>query len=257
VTPAFYNRTADGYTPQPYVTGPWADGLSHAGPPAALLLNEVAKGVDGMAIARATFEIPGPIPIVPYTVSVGELRGGKKIRLLQVELRTEADDTAMSALIWCIRKADIGLAKNDPYSFSFSDPTNLPSAAIPIREGIDYFDGGDMRTAVGTPFRGGPSTVVVRQTIPLIAGEEEHPYAKCGMFGDLANGTASILPFGEMLAINIDLTLYLSRAPESDWIALKSTTISHGLGLGMTDSLVYDASGFVGKANQSVFFDHF
>jgi hypothetical protein len=102
-----------------------------------------------------------------------------------------------------------------------------------------------------------PSTVLAKQAIPLIAGERAHSYAKCGLFGDLASRTSSILPLGEMLAINVDFTLYLGRATESERLALKTATTSHGLGLGMTDTLVYDASGFVGKANQSVFFVHF
>ena len=58
-----------------------------------------------------------------------------------------------------------------------------------------------------------------------------------------------------LLAIDIDITLYLGRRPKGEWFAIESLTISHGMGLGMTDALVYDASGFVGKANQSISFD--
>ncbi len=257
MTKAFYERTGDGFTPTDYVTGPWADDLSHAGPPAALLLNEIAARAEGMGITRATFEIPVPIPKVPYRIVIEDLRGGRKIRLVHADLITPDDTKVMSVNAWCMRTTDAGLPTSDPYSLDFPDPDDCAPMRMHLRDGIDYFDGVDARTAEGTPFGGGPSTIWVRQTVPLISGELSHPYARCGLFGDLANGTAPIVPFGEILAINTDLTLYLSRAPESEWMALKSLTISHGLGLGMTDSLVYDASGFVGRANQSVFFDHF
>jgi hypothetical protein len=55
--------------------------------------------------------------------------------------------------------------------------------------------------------------------------------------------------------VNTDVTVYFARNPAGDWISLQSTTNSSGLGLGMTDSLLYDTSGFVGTANKSIFFD--
>ena len=58
-----------------------------------------------------------------------------------------------------------------------------------------------------------------------------------------------------LLCVNTDLTVYMGRRPIGEWIGFDSSTNSSGLGLGMTDSLLYDASGFIGTANQSIFFD--
>lgn len=112
-----------------------------------------------------------------------------------------------------------------------------------------------MRTASGNPFMGGPAAIRIRRSIPLIDGETADPYALFGLFGTLGNGIAAIEPLNQLLAVNTDLTVCMARRPIGEWIASESLTISQGLGLGMTDSLVYDATGFVGKANQSIFFD--
>jgi hypothetical protein len=112
-----------------------------------------------------------------------------------------------------------------------------------------------MRVAAGSPFGGGSSTCWIRLLHPVIEGESTNAFARAAAVCDFANGVSAVEPFSEMVAINTDLTIYFSRAPVGEWIALDSRTNSSGLGLGMTDSLVYDASGFVGTTNQSIFFD--
>lgn len=89
--------------------------MSHAGPPAALLLNSVAKEVGDMGITRATFEIPRGIPKVPCTVQIEDIRGGGKIRLLRAKLRSETDDVPVSAHVWCIRTVSALLPSSDPF----------------------------------------------------------------------------------------------------------------------------------------------
>ena len=112
-----------------------------------------------------------------------------------------------------------------------------------------------MRVASGTPFGGGPAVCWFRLLRPVIHGEQTNRFAYMAALADFANGISALRPFSEMIAINTDLAIYLSREPVGDWVALDSRTNSSGLGLGMTDSLVYDASGFVGTTNQSIFFD--
>ena len=255
MTKAFYVRSGSTFAPTDYVTGPWDPDLSHAGPPAALLLNAVAQQAEDMGISRATFEIPRGIPKVPCTIEIEDVRPGAKIRLLRASLRSETDDVLMSAHMWCIRTTHKGLPTSDPYPLELPSVDECEPFGLDFGVSLGYMDGVDMRIARGTPFLGGPAAIWIRQTIPLIDGESADPYALCGMFGDLGNGISAIEPLNQLFAVNTDLTLYMARRPIGEWVASESLTISHGLGLGMTDSLVYDATGFVGKANQSIFFD--
>ena len=254
MTQAYYVQDGEHFHPTDIVTGPWDPDLSHAGPPAALLLHAVTSSITGMGVTRASFEIPRGIPKVPYTVHLEDIRPGRKVRLVSAALRAPDDSTLMAANVWLIRESDDGLPSADPYPLTLPPPDACQEFSIDFG-GVGYMDGVEIRTAAGAPFRGGPAAIWIRRTVPLIEGVETDPYTDCGLFGDLGNGISAIEPLQKLIAINTDLTLYLARRPIGEWIAMESLTISQGLGLGMTDSLVYDASGFVGKANQSIFFD--
>ena len=251
---ASYSRTGDIYTPTDFTTGPWDPDLCHAGPPAGLLLDALARSASEMMITRVTYEIPRGIPKVPCRIFIEELRGGRKVRLLEARLEDLEGATLMTARAWSIRVKREGIPVHDPIPLDFPPPEACEPLLFPF-DGIGYMDAVEMRTISGQPFRGGDGAIWIRQTMPLVHGEESDPYARCGVFGDLGNGIAAMGSMADLMAINTDVTLYLSRRPASEWMALSSLTISHGLGLGITDSLVYDASGFVGKANQSIYID--
>ena len=253
---AFYERTTDGFHPTEYVTGPWDPRMSHAGPPAALLINEIDAAVPGMEITKVSFEIPRGIPKVPYRIMVDVVRPGRRIQHVDAAIVDPDGSTLMSASASCIRFLDAPtLPVGEAPPLDLRPPEDCEPLSFRITSGLGYMDGVEMRTAEGTPFRGGPAAIWIRQVIPLIGGEATDPMTRCGLFGDLGNGISALAPFNELLCINTDLSLYIARNPESDWIGMRSTTVTSGLGLGMTDSVVYDASGFVARANQSIFFD--
>ena len=52
--------------------------------------------------------------------------------------------------------------------------------------------------------------------------------------------------------INPDLTLYIDRPPQGEWICLDArTTIAEG-GIGVSESVLYDRAGMVGRATQAL-----
>jgi len=254
---AFYERTNDGFHPTDYVTGPWDPTKSHAGPPAALLIAQIGAAVPGMGITKVSYEIPRAIPKVPYRIRVDIVRPGRRIQHVDAAILDDEGTELMTASASCIRISDEPLPASDPIARDLPDPEECEPLDFPGKSGIGYMDGVEMRRAEGRPFVSGPAAIWIRQTIPLVAGESVDPLTRCGLFGDLGNGISAIAPFDELLCINTDLTLHIARKPESDWIAVRSMTVTSGLGLGMTDSVVYDATGFVARANQSIYFDRF
>jgi hypothetical protein len=228
--------------------------MSHAGPPAGLLIDAIARSDPSMGITRVTYEIPKGIPKVPATITLRELRPGRKIRLIEATLADLSGDALMVARAWLIRVSDHPLPTSDPFPMEFPPPEDCEPVDFP-HAGVGYMDAVEMRRISGDPFRGGPAAIWIRQTMPLVAAHEVDPYARCGVFGDLGNGISAMDSMTDVMAINTDLTLYLTRRPVSEWMAIRSETVSHGFGLGISDSLVYDASGFVGTANQSLFID--
>lgn len=254
MTEASYTQHGAVYTPTDYVTGPWDPTLSHAGPPAGLLVDAIARSDPDMGITRVTFEIPRGIPKVPATIVLTELRPGRRIRLVEATLADLSGEALMVARAWLIRVSNTDLPSSDPFPMEFPPPESCEPVDFPHR-GTGYMDAVEMRRISGNPFRGGPAAIWIRQTMPLVAERAADTYALCGLFGDLGNGISAMESMRDLLAVNTDLTLYLTRRPVSQWMAIQSVTVSHGLGLGISDSLVYDASGFVGTANQSLFID--
>ena len=99
---------------------------------------------------------------------------------------------------------------------------------------------------------GGPATAWFRLRIPILDGEEPSALQRLAAAADFGNGISSPLSWGEYLFINPDLTLYLDREPMGEWIGLAaSTTIAAG-GIGVSESVLYDERGRIGRATQAL-----
>ena len=84
-----------------------------------------------------------------------------------------------------------------------------------------------MRFAAGGWDEPGPATVWTRLRVPVVAGEEPSRPQRVLAVADSANGVSAVLPFGDWLFINPELTVHLRRAARGEWICLDAeTTIS-------------------------------
>jgi len=256
VAESLYVPSGEVFEPTGFVRGPWSYEHCHGGPPGALLATVILQSRPEMAMTRITVDIPGPIPIVPVKTEVEVLRPGKKITHIAARLIGLDGTQYASAASWLMR-TDENVVPATERTGSVPIP---PEESSPIH--LNFWDGEpqygravEVLAASGTPFGGGPATAWFNLTMPVIEGEEILPSARTTAVSDFPNGISALAPFSELLCVNTDLTVYMGRNPVGKWIALKSTTNSSGLGLGMTDSLLYDASGFFGTANQSIFFD--
>jgi hypothetical protein len=90
--------------------------------------------------------------------------------------------------------------------------------------------------------------------LPLVAGEQATPLQQVAALADFGNGLSRVLAGGWWF-INADLTVYLERYPEGEWLALRSRTDIDPTGVGLAQSEVFDADGSIGHALQSLFVD--
>jgi Thioesterase-like superfamily len=95
----------------------------------------------------------------------------------------------------------------------------------------------------------------MRLAIPLIAGQTPTPLQRALAAADFGNGVSSALPWGQFLFINTDLTVYLARTPEGEWIALDAHTDVDPRGTGVAYSRLYDERGPIGHSLQGLFID--
>jgi hypothetical protein len=110
----------------------------------------------------------------------------------------------------------------------------------------------DIRFLSGSYLEPGPATAWFRLRHPLVAGEEPSSLQRLAAAADFGNGISAILPWDDYVFINPDLTVYLEREPVGEWFLLESQTRLGREGIGMSESLIYDERGRVGRALQAL-----
>lgn len=101
-----------GWEPTAYSRGPWSPDALHGGPVAALLARE-AEVVGGTAAggtgvdwqpARLSIELLRPVPLAPLAVTATVTRPGRKVQLVDAELRAAGSDVLATARLLRIRR---------------------------------------------------------------------------------------------------------------------------------------------------------
>ncbi len=69
---------------------------------------------------------------------------------------------------------------------------------------------------------------------------------------DFGNGISSAVRWDQYLFINPELTVYLLRQPEGEWIGNDATTAIDPGGIGVADATLHDARGPFARAVQSL-----
>jgi hypothetical protein len=122
--------------------------------------------------------------------------------------------------------------------------------------GPGYNDlGVEIRFVEGGFRSAGPGIAWVRLRVPVVAGEEPTPLSRAAGAADLGNGLSSVLNMRQWRYVNPDLTIHLGRPPAGEWILVKSITYPFDTGAGFAESALYDATGRIGRAVQSLFID--
>jgi hypothetical protein len=250
VTDAFYEPLGDGrFRSTPHTAGPWDPAFQHAGPPAALLGRALERCAprDDLVPARLTFEILRPVPVAELAVTARVVRPGRSVELLDGEL-TAGGEPVMTVRAWRVKATGAETVADQA-------PPARPAEATPPPPGLDGFGYGqavELRFAAGAWQEAGPATVWTRLRVPVVAGEEPTGLQRVLAVADSANGVSAVLPLGEWLFINPELTVHLRRPPHGEWICLDAeTTISHG-GAGFARSVLSDDDGVVAQGAQSL-----
>ena len=236
--------------------GPWDAGAQHGGAPAALLMRafERLPVADGLTIARVTYELLRPAPLGELEVEAEIVRPGRRVQLLEGAMRTADGIEVVRARALQVRAAEI----------EGGDPETAPPGPEQGHEhepGAEGFvppyspmfapDAIEIRFVSGM-FGHGPATAWFRMRVPVVAGEEPTPLQRLAAAGDFGNGISAILSWHETVFINPDLTLYVDRPPEGEWIGLESRTVIPRGGVGIAESVIYDTRGRVGRAIQAL-----
>lgn len=250
---AYFERLSDtAFRATEAVQGAWNTSEQHIAPTIGLLAHLVethrdARRDDALTLARVSYDILGVLPIDVVEVDIRVIRPGRTIELVEAML-SHAGRPAVILRAWLMQTADT---------------SSIEGGALPVMPPLDshaewhagdvwpgaFVRSGDFRHREDEP---GRASAWVRPHLPLLPGEVVSATARALGVVDLANGMTPRVPIGAAFFPNVDLTAHLFRVPDEGWIGLDTTVTFGGDGVGITHSVLNDASGPFGTSVQSL-----
>jgi hypothetical protein len=253
---ALYVPDAGLWHPTGLTRGPWDPGLQHAGPPAALLARavEAASGIAGGQTVRLSYDILRPVPIAPLRVEALLRRPGRRVELVEAELRDEGGTPLMRATAWRMRREAVALPSG---IVALDPPPAPPEAGVEADFGawidpVAYHRAFEWRWVEGRFTEPGPATAWARLQVELVAGEPATPLQRLITMADAASGISSVLDWAAYTFVNVDLGIHLERPPEGEWMAMAATTRPGTDGAALCTSVLSDGRGRVGVSTHSL-----
>jgi hypothetical protein len=247
--------------------GPWDPRALHGGPPAALLAEAIEAvpddGTDWF-VSRLTVELERPVPLEPLTVQAHVLRPGRKVSVIDASITHAATGTVLArARALRIRRADVPLPHHDgdlAPMLAIDAPPAGPEDGFEdvIKETgyIGFHNGAVEHRFLELPdAAGGEVFDWIRLIVPVLPDRPLTPLQRVAAAADFANGISHVLPFETHTFVNPDLTIHLFQPMAGEWVGMRSNTHHGTQGVGMSDTVLYDIGGRIGRANQSLLLD--
>ncbi|HEU4481344.1 MAG TPA: thioesterase family protein, partial [Actinomycetota bacterium] len=250
----FVRSTEEEFLPTGLTRGPWDPDAQHGGPPAALLGRgvEEAAGAADMQVVRLTFEILRPVPLTPLRLTSQVARPGRRVQMIDASLSDE-EGPVMTARGWVMRMQEIEpVAPDEDRSPPPSHERGHEVELFDSQAEVSYLTGMEWRFVRGAFLEPGPATAWLRMRHPLVDGEPVSPLTRVLIAADSASGISAALDPKQWLFINPDLTVYLHRMPEGEWVCLEAATTIESHGIGAASSRVHDERGPIGTTGQSL-----
>jgi acyl-coenzyme A thioesterase PaaI-like protein len=204
-----------------------------------------------MGVARVTVDLMRPVPTGELVVGTRIVREGKKVQLIDVEIR--AGDLQVA------RASVLRLRWEDQHAVAETPPIELPGArsGTPTHPptGVGFSQLFDMKAVEGSFEALGPAAVWFRMDAALVADEDTLPAARAVACADFANGIASVLPFDAWSYPSTDLTVSFIREPVGRDILVDAECWAGPDGRGITQARLGDALGWFGRSMQTTIFE--
>jgi hypothetical protein len=252
---AFFLPDGDRFAATDHTRGPWSPAHQHAGPPSALLARAIERAVaddPAFQVARLTVELLAPVPITALEVATSALRAGRKVRRVDATLTAGGRPVARAtSLVIRTESVDFPPVALDPH-----EPPPAPEKGSPHRFSVFHADVGYGTAVDAWRVSGGygvnPTSVWIRARVALVAGEAPSPLQRVMIAADSGNGVAVVLDPRRYTFVNADLTVYLHRLPQDEWVCLQSVTAPEPTGVGLTASRLFDRRGPIGWSLQGL-----
>jgi Acyl-CoA thioesterase C-terminal domain/Acyl-CoA thioesterase N-terminal domain len=251
----FVANPGTGFRATEATRGPWDVQHQHAGPPAGLLGRafESFEPREDARIVKVSVDILRPVPIGDLEIDVRFARPGKRIELLEAVARSGGDEL-LKARAWRMRKETSALPEVSPGIGALPGPeTGRWEPFFEMAADVGYHTHMDWRFVRGSFREMGPATAWLKMKVPLVDGELPSPLVRVLVAADSANGVSCCLDPERYLFVNTDLNVFLHRPPEGEWIGMDSRALVDISGVGLTETVLHDRRGPVGRALQTLY----
>jgi hypothetical protein len=249
---ALFIRSGNGFEPTELTRGPWDPNAQHGGAPAALMVGELERRGDGRPFARLAVHLLKPVPLAPLTLETEVLRDGRRARRVRADLKA-GGETVCFAYALQIQGGDRPVPEI-PLDGRIADgpETGTPP---PNFTGYRMFpgDGIEVSFVKGALTEPGPATAWFRLKVPVVDGEPTTQLQRTMAAADFGNGISSAVRWDEYTFVNPELTVFLLREPEGEWIGNDAVTAIDPGGIGIADGTLHDRRGPFGRALQSLY----
>jgi len=255
VPDCFFVPRDGGFQATELTRGPWSAEHQHAGPATGLVGREIeAVAGPGWQLGRLTLEILRALPITTVGVAAEIVRPGRSVQLAEATL-SDDDGPLLLARSWLVREGAVDLNGGPPGQVDITPPGPAEaheSVFFPTGQEAGWHTAMDIRFLEGEFTEPGPAKAWMRMKAELVEGEEPTQLSRVLVAADGGNGVSSPLDYSRYLFINADLSVALMRLPVGEWVLLDAVTYPQESGIGLTDTVLADERGRIGRATQTL-----
>lgn len=243
----------DWFRPTDACRGPWDADACHGGPPTGLMARASERAVPEQRLVRVTVDLIRPIPHAGFRIDVTVSRRGRTVSTTEIAIVDGDGRRVVTAR--CMHLAEEAMP-----NLPTADET-LPRLADAVpgtfgvaggAHGLPMFSRNvEMRYPEGEDHLPGPTTAWMR-TLPLLPDETPSGFQRICPLADCGNAISRNAEPTAFAFVNTDLTIYVHREPTGEWFGSRSVSRWESDGLGMSDSLLFDDDGPVGRAIQAI-----
>ncbi len=243
----FFTREGAAFQPTLSSRGPWDPKSLHGRVIAGLLGYEIERTLNDPAFmpARLTVDMYRLPDLSPVEVTTRVVRDGGRLKVIDAEFFSAGVSMARATCqllrrtenpagtVWGAPELGCAAARGDPGSRGRAE-----------RHGRHVGDQADlMAHSAGT----GKRQVWMREVRELIGGVPLTPFTRLALAADFSSPFANSGDQG-LAYINSDLTLYLHRAPVTEWIGFEVVNHHATEGVAIGECWLYDEQGPIGSS---------
>jgi hypothetical protein len=248
---SLYIRKGDTFEPTELTRGPWDPKAQHGGAPAALIAGELERVGDGRPFARIALHLMKPVPLVPLTLEMEVARDGRRARRVRADLKA-GDEVVCFAYALQLQGGDEAVPEIPLSACVERGPDEGEVAPRFTDYSMFGGDAVEVRFVAGAFAQPGPATAWFRLMVPVVDDEPVTPLQRAMAAADFGNGISAALSWEQFTFVNPELTVFLLREPDGEWIGNDAVTAIDPGGIGLADATLHDVHGPFARALQSL-----